>query len=323
MPETGPIADLNAGLARWTHPAVLLVATDLNDLDRLMPFALEQAAETGARLILLHVLTSAAAISTDAAGMPYYDHAGAVDFAARTLEPWCELALRRSISCEALVREGQAAKLIAASVHELQADRILLGTRSRSKLGKLLIGSVAEQVLRSVNLPVFTVGPEAHLPVESEDRLRVVLYATTLRETSRPSAALACNIAANQAAKLLLLHVLPPIDEMERSGLPTGLDSTAMHELRLLASETGAGCCTVVEPHVVHGNPSIEILAEASERRASLIVLGATDRWALENLTRDRTIYKILAHARCPVLTLRETQAIQAAAETEPLAIED
>ena len=323
MPETGPIADLNAGLARWTHPAVLLVATDLNDLDRLMPFALEQAAETGARLILLHVLTSAAAISTDAAGMPYYDPTAEVDFAARTLEPWCELALRRSISCEALVREGQAAKLIAASVHELQADRILLGTRSRSKLGKLLIGSVAEQVLRSVNLPVFTVGPEAHLPVESEDRLRVVLYATTLRETSRPSAALACNIAANQAAKLLLLHVLPPIDEMERSGLPTGLDSTAMHELRLLASETGAGCCTVVEPHVVHGNPSIEILAEASERRASLIVLGATDRSALENLTRDRTIYKILAHARCPVLTLRETQAIQAAAETEPLAIED
>jgi nucleotide-binding universal stress UspA family protein len=96
-----------------------------------------------------------------------------------------------------------------------------------------------------------------------------------------------------------------------------------MHELRLLASETGAGCCTVVEPQVVHGNPSIEILAEASERRASLIVLGATDRSALENLTRDRTIYKILAHARCPVLTLRETQAIQAAAETEPLAIED
>jgi hypothetical protein len=36
MPETGPIADLNAGLARWIHPAVLLVATDLNDLDLIL-----------------------------------------------------------------------------------------------------------------------------------------------------------------------------------------------------------------------------------------------------------------------------------------------
>lgn len=323
MPETGSIADLNAGLASWTHPSVLLVATDLNDLDRLMPFALEQAAETEARLILLHVFGSSAGISTDGSGEQYYDPAAEMDFAASTLEPWCDLAHRRKISCEALVREGHAAKLIATLVQELQADRILLGTRSRSKLGKLLIGSVAEQVLRSVNLPVFTVGPEAHLPAGNENRLRVVLYATTLKETSRPSAALACHIAANQAAKLVLLHVLPPKDEMERSGLPTGLDSAAMQELRLLASETGAGCCTVVEPHVVHGNPSIEILAEASERRASLIVLGATDRSALQNLTLDRTIYKVLAHARCPVLTLREPQAIVATAEAEPLAIED
>jgi hypothetical protein len=34
--------------------------------------------------------------------------------------------------------------------------------------------------------------------------------------------------------------------------------------------------------------------------------MGATDRAAFENLTRDRTIYRVLAHARCPVLTLRE-----------------
>ena len=64
---------------RWTHPATILVATDLSDLDHLMPFALEQAGETGARLILLHVLSSAAAITADAAGMPYYDTVGALE----------------------------------------------------------------------------------------------------------------------------------------------------------------------------------------------------------------------------------------------------
>ncbi len=307
--------------AGWTHPAVLLVATDLSDLERLMPFALEQASETGARLILLHVLASAAAMSADAAGMPYYDPAGAVEIAANTLESWCALAQERNIACDAVVREGHAAKQIEASIRQYHADRILLGTRSRSKLGKLLLGSVAEQVLRSVNLPVFTVGPEAHLAVESGDRQGVVLYATTLREASRPSAALACRIAASQKAKLVLLHVLPPRDEMERSGLATGLDSAAMHELRVLAAETGAHCCSAVEPHVAHGNPSIEILAEAQERGASLIVLGATERSALENLTRERTIYRVLAHARCPVLTLREPRAAASDAQAERLAM--
>ncbi|MDR3727456.1 MAG: universal stress protein, partial [Terracidiphilus sp.] len=190
----------------------------------------------------------------------------------------------------------------------------------RGRLGKILLGSVAEQVLRSVNLPVLTVGPEAHLPVQSGFEERVVLHATTLRETSRPSAALACHMAASLKAKLVLLNVLPPVDEMLRDGLPTGMDSAAMRELRLLAEETGSGCCLDVEPVVVHGNPSIEILAEASERHASLIVLGATERSAFENLTRDRTVYQVLAHARCPVLTIREAQAMAAESKSEGIA---
>ena len=317
MPDSGA----ETGGACWTHSAAILVATDLSDLDRLMPYAFAQAKETGARLNLLHVIASSAVMPVDAVGMPHYDPAGALELASKMLEPWCAEARLHNIACEALVREGPAAHQIAAFVREFQADRILLGTRSRSKLGKLLLGSVAEQVLRSVNIPVFTVGPEAHLPVESDERERVVLHATTLRETSRPSAALACQIAASQGAKLILLHVLPPIDEMERKGLPTGLDSLAMHELRVLAAETGAGCCASVEPHVMHGNPVIEILAEASERSASLIVLGATEHSAFENLTRERTIYRVLAHARCPVLTLRESHSWPAPAEAERLAM--
>ena len=304
---------------RWTHPATILVATDLSDLDHLMPFVLEQAGETGARLILLHVLSSSAAITADAAGMPYYDTVGALGIAEQLLRPWCEVAARRGIRCDALVREGHPIHQIAAAVRQFHVDRVLLGTRSRGKLGKLLIGSVAEQVLRSVYLPVITVGPEAHLPVDSGEE-RVVLHATSLRETSRPSAALACQVAAAQKAKLILLHVLPPILEMERKGLPIGIDSSAMLELRILAEKTGAGCCSAVEPVVAHGNPSIEILALASERHANLIVLGATQRAAFENLTRDRTVYRVLAHARCPVLTLREPQAMPEEAHAESTA---
>jgi nucleotide-binding universal stress UspA family protein len=316
MSDNPPDSDI----VRWIHPSAILVATDLSDLDRLLPYALEQASEAGARLILLHVLATAAAFKADASGMPCYDPAGALEHAAKTLEPWCVLARRKNIACDALVREGNPARQIEASIRQFQADRVLLGSRSRNRLGKLLLGSVAEQVLRSVNLPVITVGPEAYLPVEDGDQERVVLHATTLRETSRPSAALACKIAASLSARLVLLHVLPPMDEMERDGLPTGLNSAAMHELRILAAETAGGCCSAVEPRVVHGNPSIEILAEAAERRVRMIVLGATERSTFENLTGDRVIYRVLAHARCPVLTLREPTATRVAIETARLA---
>jgi nucleotide-binding universal stress UspA family protein len=248
-------------------------------------------------------------MAVDAVGMPYYDPAGAVETAGQMLQAWCSVARTRKVPCEALVREGNAAQQVIATARQFHADRILLGTRSRSKVSKLLLGSVAEQVLRSAHIPVITVGPEAHLPVDVAATQGIVLHATTLREASRPSAALACKIASAMNRRLVLVHVLPPKDEMERKGLPTGADSLALRELRIIAEQTGSGCCVDIEPGVVHGNPAIEILAQAAERRACLIVLGATQRNVFQNLTRDRTIYKVLAHARCPVLTLREPRA--------------
>jgi nucleotide-binding universal stress UspA family protein len=298
MPESGN--------NRWTDPAVILVATDLSDLDRLVPFALEQAKSTGARLVLLHVLSAGKAVAADATGMPYYDPGGAIEYASNTLETLCKLARSSKIPCDAVVREGNAAQQVIAAARQFQADRILLGTRSRGKVSKLLLGSVAEQVLRSVNLPVMTVGPEAHLAVEGSVPERVVLHATTLREASRPGAALACQIAHTLKAKLVVLHVLPPVDEMERKGLPTGLDSAALQQVNVLANENQCGCSAEIVPRVAHGNPAIEILSAAADYHACLIVLGATQHSALDDLTRNRTIYKVLAHARCPVLTLKE-----------------
>jgi nucleotide-binding universal stress UspA family protein len=302
----------DAGLSRWAHPSVILVATDLSDLDRLIPFALQQAHQSNARIILLHVLGPGAGIAADAAGMPYYDPASAIDFAIRTMEPWRMKARGQEIACDAIVREGAPAQQIIAAARQFNAHRLFLGTRSRSKVSKLLLGSVAEQVLRSVPLPVITVGPEAHLEGSSNDRQRVVLHATTLRETSSPSAALACQIATNRSAKLVLLYVLPPLDEMQRDHLPTGLDSTAMRELRILAEEIGAtdSCCVEVDARVAHGHPAIEILAASVDLGADLLVLGSTHRSVLHSLTHDRTVYRVLAHARCPVLTLRDEEEV-------------
>jgi nucleotide-binding universal stress UspA family protein len=298
---------------RWTRPSSILVATDLSDTERLMPFAFQQAESTGARLVLVHVLATSESMAVDAVGMPYYDPASALESAAGVLKSWCAMARARNLSCEALVREGNPAQQVITIARQINADRILLGTRSRSKMSKLLLGSVAEQVLRSANIPVITVGPEAHLPVDSTNHTHVeagvVLHATTLREASRPSAALACEIASAFNTTLVLLHVLPPEEEMERQGLPTGADSLALRELRIIAEETACACSVSIEPLVVHGNPAIEILAESARRRAALIVLGATQRNAFQNLTRERTIYKVLAHSRCPVLTLREPKA--------------
>ena len=302
MADTTPIRSASA--------SVILVATDLSDLDHLMPFVLLESHRSQARIILLHVLGAGTGIVADPVGMPYYDPAGAIDFAIKTLEPWRMMARTQGIACDSVVREGHPAQQILAAARQFRADRLLLGTRSRGKVSKLLLGSVAEQVLRSVNLPVITVGPEAHLKAAGGDSQRVVLHATTLRETSSPSAVLACKVAAAQNAKLVLLHVLPSAEEMKRENLHTGLDSTAMQELRVLAAELGEAqqCCAQVETRIAHGHPAIEILAASVDLGADLIVMGSTSRSIVHNLTHDRIVYRVLAHARCPVMTLRDIE---------------
>ena len=82
---------------RWNHPAVILVATDLSDLDRLIPFAFQQATETGARLILLHVIAPGSALTVDFSGLPSYNPLVSMEFAGKVLDPWCEMA--RSACC--------------------------------------------------------------------------------------------------------------------------------------------------------------------------------------------------------------------------------
>jgi nucleotide-binding universal stress UspA family protein len=282
---------------RLIHPAAILVATDLSDLHRLMPFAIQMAFEAGARLQLLHVVSKSVEFTTDPSGMPYYDREGALSCAANMLDPWRERARKLGVQCDMVVREGSPVHEIITAARQFLPDRLLLGTRSLSRLGKLFLGSVAEQVLRSVNLPVFTVGPEALLATNESSCQQAVLIATTLEGCHQAHATLAYQIAANQKARLILVNVLPP-------GWSSVMDSTISYEMQQLAKRICDGSSNGVDILVVHGNPALEILAAAEANHASLIVMGTSDRSLLHNITHDRTICRVLAHARCPILTL-------------------
>jgi nucleotide-binding universal stress UspA family protein len=302
LEEVGVMAE--AVNNRLIHPAAILVATNLSDLHRLMPFAIQMASETAARLQLLHILSISEEFGADANGMPYYDRKGASSCASNMLDPWCERARKLGVQCTAVIREGSPVREIITVVRQFRPDRLLLGTRSRSKLGRLFLGSVADQVLRSVNLPVFTVGPEAHLPPEERSRQPTVLFATTLGEGHQPNAALACQLATSQKARLILLNVLPARNGESPSDSFNILPSTISYELQHLAHRIGDDSRTEVDIRVVRGDPAINILAQAKADHASLIVMGATDPSLFDSLTRDRTLCRVLAHAHCPILSL-------------------
>jgi nucleotide-binding universal stress UspA family protein len=55
------------------------------------------------------------------------------------------------------IEEGRAFEVIARAVEEARPDLLIVGTHSRSGLMKLLLGSVAEEVLRSLDVDILVV----------------------------------------------------------------------------------------------------------------------------------------------------------------------
>lgn len=64
---------------------------------------------------------------------------------------------------QTLIKEGETADTILEAAKDLNVDIIVLGTHSRKWLENILIGSVAEKVLKHATLPLFIV------PTKKED----------------------------------------------------------------------------------------------------------------------------------------------------------
>src|SRR5262249_22028079 len=77
-----------------------------------------------------------------------------------------------------LVVRGELWPSIAEVVREKNIDLVVAGTRGRSGLIKMLLGSSAETIFRQCTCPVLTVGPATVLPPPDGLNLQRILYAT-------------------------------------------------------------------------------------------------------------------------------------------------
>ncbi|MFO0958057.1 MAG: universal stress protein [Isosphaeraceae bacterium] len=118
-----------------------------------IPMARALAREQGAKLVLLHI--APIEIIPDGAYVVPMDldaYREALDELRRRLEgPDMKLAIETDI------RQGDAADEILKAADAWRSDLIVMGTHGRTGLGRLVLGSVAEAVMRHANCPVLTI----------------------------------------------------------------------------------------------------------------------------------------------------------------------
>lgn len=212
------------------------------------------------------------------------------------------------------VRHGEVKDVLAEIIRDQEIDLVVAGTHGRTGVGRLLMGSVAEQILRQVACPVLTVGPNAGLKgvrMEHEGvpsgkpKFGRILFATDFSEYSQAAAAYALSLAKEFHSRLTLLHVIESFGP-NLHGHPGPIEA-AYTRLAEVAQEMDWPRHQP-EPLVEFGSPAEVILHTAGESHSGLIVLGARPLNGHAGSTTHLTgtiVHKVIAHAPCPVLTVR------------------
>jgi nucleotide-binding universal stress UspA family protein len=204
---------------------------------------------------------------------------------------------------EFLVSEGNPWTEILDQADATKADLIVLGCHGRGAVGRLLLGSQAEQVLRRAHCPVLIVGPNVHASVFPS--FENVLCASDFGNASRAAIDLACAVADQFRSQLTLLHIIEPREEHLRF-----VDETAAIAREELVSMLPENAHLKSAAHVVveSGKAPEGILDLAARSAADLIVIGARQPDFSATATTHfgtTTIGKMITQAKCPVLTMR------------------
>jgi nucleotide-binding universal stress UspA family protein len=285
----------------WSKPSTILFASEIPANEKAFCFALAQASEFGADLILFHAYDTLVVAASETSGIRYYDYAAAARSETSHLEPLAQRARKAGIQCEVVVRPGLAADQIVTFLREREVDRIVMGTHSPGPIGKLLVGSVAEAVLRTAKVPVYIVGPDVVDGTFRNFATRTILCAISLLESSYVVATFAAELALQHNARLILQHVIRP---QERAEVLAGRSVVQMEGDLLSLVPQELRDTVSIQTIVVPGDPTEELLYQGRAQQADLIVLGAHGASAFAAIARHGIVYKLLAHAHCPVITL-------------------
>jgi nucleotide-binding universal stress UspA family protein len=149
--------------------------------------------------------------------------------------------------------------------------------------------------------------------------IRRILYPTDFSDLSKPAFEVACAMARDYGAELVVLHVSPwpvvGVVEGITIDLPTGWEE----EVRArLGNVSPADPAVRVVHRLERGEASAKILNVAAETKADLIVMGTHGRTGLSRLLIGSVAEDVLRKASCPVLTVNAPFPAGHPAKPEP-----
>ncbi|HVB32846.1 MAG TPA: universal stress protein [Patescibacteria group bacterium] len=188
------------------------------------------------------------------------------------------------------VVEGHPLSVLRQRTEDRHPDLVVLGSHGRSGVARLMLGSVAENVVRESAGPVLIARGGESAPASIRRILCPVSFSESARRCLETSAALASAFGA----ALEVLH----------ADQGSGVSPETIHDrlCEWLPEKTRRECH--ITEIVRHGDAAEQIILQAREHAADLIVIGAEHRPLLEWSTLGTTAERVMRHSPCSVLVL-------------------
>jgi nucleotide-binding universal stress UspA family protein len=211
---------------------------------------------------------------------------------------------------KAQTRGISAAPVILEYALKNSIDLIVMGTHGRRGLGHFFLGSVAEEIVRMSEAPVFTIR-EAKTPTSPKAKENI-LVPVDFSEHSKNALVNANEIAKSYEAKIHLLHIIeetmhPAFSLSGKSSifdLIPGIDEDCRKRTEKIAKETISSQVNY-EIHIKGGRAASDIIKFAKENSTDLIVIATHGLTSLEHMLLGSVTEKVVRMAHCPVFTVK------------------
>lgn len=235
------------------------------------------------------------------------------DAARKRMDECCSEARALGLSVQPHMAENLPSKEVVDLAERLGIDLIVIGTKGRSGLKQVVLGSVAERVVRLAPCPVMTVNEDSSARRSPSGRIDRILVPVDFSDHSQRAFEEAIALARWFDAELHLLHCYQ-LDPIGVSPYGIVIPETFEHDVRMAALQrlsewrdkaTAQGLR--VREHITVHFPSEEIVSVAERLGIDLIVMGTRGLTGFKHVLLGSVAERTIRHAPCPVLTVKSS----------------
>jgi nucleotide-binding universal stress UspA family protein len=285
----------------------IVVATDLDGrADAALEYARKLAVSYGARIVLAHGLDPMDYASV--AAVPGKVLRSLTEQARAALDEMSADLVREGIHSHSEIRQGEVAQMLVDVARQYEAGLIVIGTEGKQGAGPVVVGAVAEQLVRLAPCSVLAVAADynagSYRPVPGGP----IMLAMERNDATAEASETACSLAEIFHRTLIAVHARRPeeavafLNPVATTAEQFGLENSPRFPLRCIVKD---------------GKPGDAIVEAIGQYQPSVLVVGVKRTSGTPG--PHGTAFTLLARSRVPVLCVPPSAVVSVARESEAL----